>query len=47
MNTTTEPVEVAFFTPGKGWGRRTFKTEAAMQAWAARQDEDVEIRVAQ
>ena len=45
--TGTTTVEVRYYTPGKGWGRRTFKTEAAFERWAEKLDEDIEVRVAQ
>lgn len=37
-------VEIAYFTPGKGWKRRSFSTMAAAERFAASLDEDVEVR---
>lgn len=45
--TAATPIEVRYFTPGKGWSSKTFKTEAAFDRWVEKLDDDVEVRVAQ
>ncbi len=40
----TRQVEIAYYTPGKGWKRRTFKSEAEAERFVAELDEDVEVR---
>lgn len=41
---TAEPIEIAYHTPGKGWKRKSFKTEAAARKFVEKLDSDVEVR---
>lgn len=42
----TRTIDVQYYTPGKGWKARSFKTLKAYSKWAAGLDSDVEVRIA-